>query len=344
MSPNGWGMLETRAVAERPAAASRPLLATEHLTVAIRSGEAVASVLEDVQLEVPERGTVAIVGESGCGKTMLARAMSALLPPAASVVSGGVVWRGADIAGFPETRLCRYRGGDVGSVFQEPLSALDPVLSIGAQIEEAVRLQSPGLAESRARAVALLEEVGFPSARLRFGEYPHRLSGGMRQRVLLAIALAGDPALVIADEPTASLDAVSSRQILDRLDELRRSRGLSLVLITHDLRLAERWCAETVVLYAGRVVERGPSAALFGAPLHPYTRALRECAPTLQPIGRVRGARYPVIRGTVPGLFQRPGGCCGFAPRCPEAFEKCRVREPAEFARGAVRVRCFLHE
>jgi oligopeptide/dipeptide ABC transporter ATP-binding protein len=236
------------------------------------------------------------------------------------------------------------RGGEIGFVFQEPAAALDPVQTIGAQILEAVRRHRSGSPrEAREAARDLLAEVSFPDPERGLGEYPHRLSGGLKQRACLAIALAGNPAILIADEPTTALDATVSAEVLELLDRLRRDRGLALLLITHDLGSVARHSDATLVLYAGRVVEEARTADLFAAPRHPYTRGLLACIPRIGS-GAGRGARrFQAIPGAVPDLAFRPAGCCAFAPRCPDRFAPCDTAEPALYAAGSGRARCFLY-
>ena len=233
------------------------------------------------------------------------------------------------------------RGRGIGFVFQEPASALDPVRTIGSQIEEALRASGRGGSDRRARARELLAEAAFGDPARGLSAYPHRLSGGQRQRAFLAIALAGDPLLLIADEPTASLDATVAAEVLDLIDRLRRDRGLALLLITHDIASAFRRADRALVLYAGRVVEHGPAAAVFAHPRHPYTRALMASRPRLS--DGPGGAPFPSISGAVPALADRSSGRCAFAPRCPERFDACGLSEPELAAIDAERaIRCFL--
>jgi peptide/nickel transport system ATP-binding protein len=239
----------------------------------------------------------------------------------------------------------RVRGGEIGFVFQEPASAFDPVATVGAQIVEAVQLHG-GSTKSAALAAAraLLTEVGFPDPDRGLREYAHRLSGGLRQRAFLAMALAAGPKVLIADEPTASLDATVAAQVMELLERLRRDRGLTVLLITHDLGLVARHAERALVLYAGRVAEEAATAEMFATPRHPYTRGLLASAPRLGPGGRAAtGSRFRAIPGGVPDLPDRPSGVCAFAPRCAERFEPCDTAEPALFPAGGARVRCFLY-
>lgn len=296
--------------------------------------------LEEVDLECGEGQAVAIVGESGGGKTMLARSIVRLLPPRARIRSGAVRLGGRDLTRLDEAEMCGVRGRRIGFVFQDPGAALDPVQTVGGALLEALGLHaSLSRPAARRRALELLDEVALPDAERVFSEYPHRLSGGMRQRALIAVALAGGPGLLLADEPTASLDRVREGEILDLLDRLRRERGLSVVLITHDLRIAARSCDRIAVLYAGRIVEEGNAASVLRSPEHPYTAGLLACLDR-RPAGDP--PRLPVIRGYAPALGDRPRNSCAFAPRCPEVFDRCRAEAPAVTSRGPGRVRCFL--
>jgi peptide/nickel transport system ATP-binding protein len=237
------------------------------------------------------------------------------------------------------------RGEDIAVVFQEPGAALDPVATIGSQIVEAV-LAHRRLDRRTARALARegLAEVGFPDPDRGLDEYPHRLSGGMKQRAFLAIALASDPAILVADEPTTALDATVAAQVLELLDRLREERGLALILISHDLGVVARHAGRVLVMYAGRVAEEAPTPDLFRAPRHPYTRGLLASRPRLFAGGPRAPGRFTAIAGAVPDLASRPHGRCAFAPRCPERFEPCDVREPPLYPTDTGSARCFLYE
>ena len=300
--------------------------------------------VDGVSFDLGQGECLAIVGESGCGKTLLARAL-VNLPPEGARVSGSVRLDGAELTGLSEEAWRRVRGGQIGLVFQEPASAFDPVSTVGAQITEAVRLhRSIGRRAARALAGDRLAEVGFPDPARGLEEYPHRLSGGMRQRAFLAMALAGDPKLLIADEPTTSLDATVAAQVMELLERLRRGRGLTLLLITHDLGLVARHSDRALVLYAGRTAEEAATEDLFREPRHPYTRGLLASAPRLAAVVAAPGARFPSIPGSVPDLPDRPGGACVFAPRCPDRFDRCDRGEPGLLEVTRARVRCFLYE
>jgi oligopeptide/dipeptide ABC transporter ATP-binding protein len=299
--------------------------------------------VDGVDFDLREGESLGVVGETGCGKTLLGRALVNLAPEQARV-SGTIRRRGRDLELLTEEQWESVRGGEIAFVFQEPAAALDPVATIGSQILEAVRRHrrcSPR--EAREVARDLLAEVSFPDPDRGLGEYPHRLSGGLKQRAFLAIALAGNPAILIADEPTTALDATVSAEVLELLDRLRRDRGLSLLLITHDLGSVARHTDRTLVLYAGRVVEQAPTAELFAAPRHPYTRGLLECLPRIGRTGGRGPRRFPAIAGVVPDLAFRPAGRCAFASRCTDRFAPCEEREPALYEAGGGVARCFLY-
>ncbi len=273
---------------------------------------------------------------------MLARSILRLLPPRVTRRSGRIRLGGVDLTSLDEAAMRGIRGGRIGIVFQDPGAALDPVQTVGAALREALRFHGRiSSREIRERSARLLEEVALPDPDRRLGAYPHELSGGMRQRVMIAIALAAGPALLVADEPTASLDRCLQREILDLLDRLRKERGLSVLLITHDIRAAGQRCGRIAVMYAGRIVEEGPARAVLDSPGHPYTAALMACLDR-----RLTGSpgRLPNIPGQAPRPSVVPGPGCSFAPRCPEAFARCGNEDPPPFVVAGGRVRCFLRE
>jgi oligopeptide/dipeptide ABC transporter ATP-binding protein len=320
------------------------ILSVEALRVEVPVQGTLQPAVDGVSLALRAGESVAIVGESGCGKTQLARAILGLSPPG-SRVSGRIVYAGRDLAGSSEREWRGIRGSQIGLVFQEPAAALDPVRSIGAQIVEAIRLHS-GLSRDEARrlAVAALRDVGFPDPEASLGEYPHRLSGGLAQRAFLALTLAQNPKVLLADEPTASLDATVGARVLELIDGLRSRRGLGVLLISHDLGIVARHSDRVVVLYAGRVVEEAATPDLLRAPCHPYTRGLLASVPRISSAGRKTGQRYDAIPGALPDLSVRPRGACDFAPRCAERFDPCDRRVPDLYAAGGGRARCFLYE
>ena len=303
----------------------------------------VVKAVDGVSLSVDRGETVALVGESGSGKSVTAYSILRLIPRTQGRIAGGrIVFDGIDLVTLPEAGIRALRGNRISMIFQEPLSALNPVLNIGSQIAEAIRLHRPvDRAAAWNQAVHLLDRVGIPMARRRADDFPHQLSGGMRQRVVIAIALACEPELLIADEPTTALDVTTQAQILELLQELQAERGMGLLLITHDLGVVAEVADRAAVMYAGRMVEQGSVSQLFDAPAHPYTAgllasmALGELLP---------GSRLPEIAGTVPSLLDMPPGCA-FAPRCPQARAACLDAQPALDAvgqGGAHRVACFV--
>jgi oligopeptide/dipeptide ABC transporter ATP-binding protein len=303
-------------------------------------------VVRGVSFSLRRGEVVGLVGESGSGKTMTALALLRLLPPAARISSGSVRLEGEELLDLPEARLRRVRGGRIAMVFQEPMTALNPVYTIGFQIAEAVRAHRRlSRAAARAEARRLLERVAVADAASRLDDYPHQLSGGQRQRAMIAMALASGPDLLLADEPTSALDVTVQGQILQLLEDLRRELGLAVLLITHDLGVVAESCERVLVMYAGQLVEQGTALELFAAPAHPYTRALLAAVPRLgRPAPR---GRLPAIPGRVPEPGDLPGGC-PFHPRCPAVMEVCRREEPALYSLepdggGRRAARCFLH-
>ncbi|WP_408906621.1 ABC transporter ATP-binding protein [Roseomonas sp. CAU 1739] len=286
--------------------------------------------LRGVDLDIAPGGALGMVGESGCGKSVTWLAALGLLPGRARV-TGRVTLSGQDILAAPPATLDRVRGGRVAMIFQDPASSLNPVHRLGAQVGEALRLHR-GITGGAARAEArrLFDQVGIPDAARRLDAYPHELSGGQNQRVMIAMALAGQPELLVADEPTTALDVTIQAQILDLLNRLRRETGMALVLISHDLGVVSETCEEVAVMYAGRIVEQAPAATLFTNPTHPYTQGLLAALPPID------GPKRPLaaIPGGVPEPWAMPPGCA-FAPRCPHAAAACAVRVPAAARIGA---------
>ncbi len=319
----------------------RDLLSISDLSVAFQVQGRWIPVLREVSLQVGEGDFVGLVGESGSGKSVTALAVLRLLPPTGRVISGRVTFRGQDLLGLPDTAMRKMRGGRIGIIFQEPKTALNPVFSIGFQVAEAVRAhRRVGRSRARAEAERLLDLVAISPARERLDDYPHQLSGGQLQRVVIAMALAAEPDLLIADEPTSALDVTVQAQILDLLRELQSRLGLAVLLITHDLAIVAETCKHLAVMYAGQIVEEGPTADLFDSAAHPYTRGLLASVPIL---GR------PALRGglpSIPGLAPDPGDLprgCSFHPRCSEVMERCRLDEPQLGSNGPGRgSRCFL--
>jgi peptide/nickel transport system ATP-binding protein len=310
------------------------MLEVENLSVALRIGGRPVPVLSDVSFALARGASAGLVGESGSGKSMTALAIMGLLPPGA-LVTGRVGFDGRDLLAAGEAELCGIRGRRIGMVFQEPMTALNPLMRIGSQVAEPLRRHfSANRADAETRAQMLLERVGLPATRVAPTLYPHQLSGGQRQRVVIAMALACGPDLLIADEPTTALDVTVQAQVLDLLADLAEERGMALLLITHDLGVVSQTVAHVLVMYAGRVVEQGPTAAVFSRMSHPYTRALFAASP------RESGGRPAAIAGQVPDPLHRPPGCA-FAARCDRAQPGCRQLVPPLAGSGLHRVACW---
>ena len=305
--------------------ASAPLLAVEGLSVAFDTEQGERRVVEDVSFRVSPGETLGLVGESGCGKSVTAMSIMRLLPsPPSRAFAGAIHFEGRNILDLPADAMRGIRGNRIGMVFQEPMTSLNPVLSIGYQIEEVLRLhRGLGRRQAREQSLAMLRLVGIGAPERRLSQYPHQLSGGLRQRVMIAIALVCRPQLLIADEPTTALDVTIQAQILDLLRRLKRELGMALLLITHDLGVVAEMCDQVVVMYAGRIVEQAQAVELFRHPRHPYTAGLLAAMPRLTP----KGGKLPSIPGTVPPPGKRGIGC-SFADRCPRVQERCRAERP----------------
>ncbi len=324
--------------------ATDPLLDVRDLSVEFQTRKGVARVLEAVSFSLGRGSTLGLVGESGCGKSMTALAIMRLIPdPPGRITRGSVRFEGTDLLRLDDGAMRDIRGNRVSMIFQEPMTSLNPVFTVGEQIAEAVRLhQRLDRRAAHARAIEMLDSVGIPAAARRVDEYPHQFSGGMRQRVMIAMALACNPAVLIADEPTTALDVTVQAQIFDLISDLRERTGAAVVLITHDMGAIAEMTDRVAVMYAGRIVEEGSVADVLEHPLHPYTQGLIACAPGR----RTAAAGEPLeeIPGTVPSLLERRAGCA-FADRCRHAMPACRVGLPAETVLdgGARRVLCWLH-
>jgi oligopeptide/dipeptide ABC transporter ATP-binding protein len=319
---------------------SNDLLVVDHLTTVFDLPTGPAAAVDDVSFVVRRGETLCLVGESGSGKSVTALSILRLVQPPGRIAGGRVLFKGRDLLQLPEREIRRVRGADVGLVFQEPMTALNPVFTIGSQIVETLlvhdRVPRSG---ARRKAVELLAAVRMPEPERRVDDYPHQLSGGLRQRALLAMALACGPSLLIADEPTTALDVTIQAQILDLLREMKGRLGLSLLLITHDLGVVAQTADRVAVMYAGRIVEEASAGELLRDPKHPYTRGLLASIP-----GGAAGRRLRAIQGTVPPLGQVPAACA-FVPRCPDRFDPCDKQPPARTALDGERaVRCFLYE
>jgi len=304
---------------------SEPLLAVDDLRVHLFTNRGVVRAVDGVGFTLSAGESLGIVGESGCGKTMTALSLMRLIPsPPARIVSGRIMFDGEDVVALDEPRLRALRGNAMAMIYQDPMTTLNPVFSVGEQIAEAVRLhRDASRAAARARAVEMLELVGIPDPGRCAQSYPHQLSGGMRQRAVIAMALACHPKLLIADEPTTALDVTIQAQILDLMRRLQQELGTAIIMITHDLGVIAELVETVVVMYAGKVVERAPVKQLFAAPRHPYTRGLLRSVPSLE----TREHRMRTIEGTVPSAYAMPPGC-RFHPRCGIARDVCRTDEP----------------
>jgi peptide/nickel transport system ATP-binding protein len=327
---------------DSPAAAPSRLLAVEDLEVVYHTDAGVLPALTEVSFSVGRGQIVGVVGESGCGKSTLGAALLRLLPPNGELVGGRVLFDGRDLAGLSAGELREVRGRGIATIFQDPLTSLNPTFTVGQQMIDAQRAHG-GRGEARKalreRAVEALTRVGIPDAARRVDNHPHEFSGGMRQRIMIAIALLHEPALLIADEATSALDVTLEAQILKLLMEINASHGTAILLISHNLGVIAEVCERVVVMYAGRAVEEGDIYAIFDRPLHPYTRALLAAVPSPQH----RGTTLAAIPGRVPSLLALPPGC-KFADRCGHATAVCHQREPSTLDVDASRVRCFLYD
>ena len=320
---------------------SEPLLSLENLSThyVSQQGARVVRAVDDVTLSVNAGGTLGIVGESGSGKSTLALTILRLLPPAARVVGGRMMFEGENLLDKSDAEMRRVRGKRIAMILQDPMASLNPLFSIGNQVGEPIRVhEGASRATAWQRAVGLLKAVRIASPATRVSQFPHEMSGGMRQRIVGAIGISCEPRLLIADEPTTSLDLTIQAQYLNLLRDLQREHGLALIFITHNLGIVAKMCDRLAVMYAGRVVEHGPVSQIFSRAMHPYTRAL------LGSIPRMTDNREPLtaIDGQPPDLSALGTGCA-FAPRCPMAFARCRVETPPEIAFEDGRAtRCWL--
>jgi peptide/nickel transport system ATP-binding protein len=317
-----------------------PLVAIENLSIDFATSNGALHALRDVNLSIGRRRIVGLVGESGSGKSTLALALLGLLPANTAGVSGKIALNGKDLLKLPADELQRYRGTRIAMIFQDPMTALNPVFKIGTQLVDAQRSRHPELGRRAllARAEKMLARVGIPDAGARLSAYPHQLSGGMRQRVMIAMALLCEPDVLIADEPTTALDVTIEAQIVDLLKDLHAEFQGSIVFVSHSLGLISEICDEVAVMYAGKVVESASTSDLFARPSHPYTLALLACEidPDDEP-----GERLVTIKGGLPDLVNVPGGCI-FAARCPSRFEKCSEEPPLRAVEPGHHAACWL--
>jgi len=318
---------------------AEPLLSIRELEVDFATDTGAVRAVRGVDLNVAAGETVALVGESGSGKSVTA--MSVMRLTEGRIAGGSILFQGRDLVGVPDAEMRRIRGGQIGMIFQEPMTSLNPVFTIGRQIEEVLSLhQQLGARAARAQALELLQHVGIPAPERRLAQYPHELSGGMKQRVMLAMAVACRPRLLIADEPTTALDVTIQAQIMELLRSLQRELGMAVLLITHDLGVVAHFAERVLVMYAGKIVEQGSVRDVFKRASHPYTQALLAALPDPQNPGK----RLAAIPGRVPTPAMLPPGCA-FCARCAHAFEPCASRQPPLFAVGeGHRAACFLRE
>jgi len=316
------------------------ILQIENLRVEFPTRRGTLVAVDDVSLAIAPGEVLGMVGESGAGKTLTGLAVIGLIEPPGRIAAGEVRLEGRRIDNLPHEEMRRLRGRRIGVVFQDPLTSLNPLYTIGAQLEETIVTHLPlSGAEARARALGLLREVGIPAPELRFDHYPHQFSGGMRQRVVIALALAAEPSLLIADEPTTALDVSIQAQIIALLKRLARERGTAVLLITHDMGVIAETAQRVAVMYAGRLVELGPVRDVIHSPRHPYTAGLMGSIPKITP---QRNRRLAQIEGAMPRLNAIPPGC-PFNPRCPKRFARCLVSRPELLPAGASAAACWLH-
>ena len=316
------------------------VLRVEGLKTHFKTQDGSVKAVDGIDFHVNESRTLGIVGESGCGKSVTSLSIMRLLPRNGRNIAGRILLEGRDLLKLPEDEMRALRGNDISMIFQEPMTSLNPVFACGEQVAEAIRQHKKvNDREAKERTVELFKLVGIPGPERRVKDYPHELSGGMRQRVMIAMALSCDPTLLIADEPTTALDVTIQAQILELLRGIQEQKKMAIMLITHDLGVIAEMAQDVVVMYAGKVVERGTVEQIFEKPRHPYTQGLLASIPG----SGTKGKRLNVIKGTVPHPFNLPPGCL-FAPRCPHAFEKCPTAFPALMDQGEGHTAaCFLY-
>jgi peptide/nickel transport system ATP-binding protein len=314
------------------------LLDVAHLTVGVETRAGLVTLVDDLSFSIEEGEVLGLVGESGAGKTQTGLALLGLLDPPLRRVKGDMLFEGRRLDGLSETEFRRLRGREIATVFQDSLTSLNPLMTVGQQLIETILTHLPVPArEAEDRAVQLLAETGIPEPRERMKSYSHELSGGMRQRVVLALAFSCEPKLIVADEPTTALDVSVQAQVIDLLMRMRDERGTSVLLITHDMGVIAEAADRLAVMYAGRIVEAGPTRTVLQAPRHPYSQGLIAAIPRLGP----RAARLEQIEGTMPRPGERPAGCA-FHPRCPHAVPRCLTEQPGFFALGETKAACWL--
>jgi len=317
-----------------------PLLEVRHLRVEFPTRRGTLVALDDVSFDIAPGEVLGVVGESGAGKSLTGAAIIGLLEPPGRIAAGEILLDGERIDNLPYAAMRRIRGRKIGAIFQDPLTSLNPLYTVGRQLIETIRTHLPlSAAQARTRAIELLQDTGIPAAAERLDHYPHQFSGGMRQRVVIALALAAEPRLIVADEPTTALDVSIQAQIIALLKRLCREHGASVMLVTHDMGVIAETCDRVAVMYAGRIAEIGPVQQVIHHPAHPYTVGLMGAIPAM---GEDR-ERLTQIDGAMPRLNAIPPGCA-FNPRCPHVFERCRHERPDLLPRGSTRAACWLAE
>jgi len=323
---------------------NEPLLSIRNLSLRFKTLEGIVQAVDDVSLDIAPGETVGLVGESGCGKSVTSLSILRLLPKRSALTSGSIRFEGKELLTANEEEMVNIRGNSISMIFQEPMTSLNPVMQIGKQIAEAMVLHEKlSWSEARKKAVEMLDQVQIPAPEVRARAYPFGLSGGMRQRAMIAMALSCRPKLLLADEPTTALDVTIQAQILDLMTRLKTQLNTAILMVTHDLGLIAETCGRVVVMYAGQVVEEAPVKGLFKDPWHPYTQGLLGSVPVLGQKFKSGRKKLDEIKGVVPNLLNLPEGC-RFHPRCKKAFDKCRQEIPvlSQFE-GNRRVRCWLH-
>ncbi len=316
------------------------LLQVKNLVVEFPNRRGTLRALDDISFDIAPGEVLGVVGESGAGKSLTGASIIGLLEPPGRVASGEIWLEGRRIDNLPPEQMRQVRGRQIGAIFQDPLTSLNPLYSVGRQLIETITTHLPvSAAEARQRAIQLLKDTGIPAAEQRIDHYPHQFSGGMRQRVVIALALAAEPRLIVADEPTTALDVSIQAQIITLLKTICRERGAAVMLITHDMGVIAETCDRVAVMYAGRIAEIGPVHEVINHPAHPYTRGLMACIPDMA----VDRERLHQIDGAMPRLNAIPRGCA-FNPRCDRSFERCHEQRPELLPAGATRAACWLHD
>ncbi|MDM5233253.1 ABC transporter ATP-binding protein [Lysinibacillus pakistanensis] len=318
------------------------LLKVEDLTIKFKSRQGVVKAVDNLNFELAQGSSLGIVGESGSGKSVTSLTIMGLLQNANTEITGSIDFDGLDLLKLSPREMRKIRGNSISMIFQEPMTSLNPLHTCGKQIMEPILIHQKDVSkqEAKKQAIELLRMVGIPSPEQRFHEYPHQMSGGMRQRIMIAIALACNTKLLIADEPTTALDVTIQAQILDLMSSLKKKRNMSIIMITHDLGVVKEMCEKVVVMYTGQIVEKSPTELVFADPLHPYTKGLLNAIPRISS----KVERLEAIEGSVPDALNMPRGC-SFHPRCKFATEKCKLESPPLFQLEDGReVKCFIYD